>query len=180
MNDFLKVVFSLCVLLFTYDAICGEKEAGTLRLYASFPVSRSRLALAKLCGSTVAVLLPMMLSCLLVSAAMAFHPQLDLSGDDWARMAVLLGVFGLYLVVFAAFGLCVSALTTRRMSAFLALLGLWTAWLFVVPNAALRAAQNLVPVQSVNALQRQSLGLRWRTIQGSKEEVDVLRPILGI
>ena len=49
-----KVVLSLCVLLFTYDAICGEKEQGTLRLYASYPVSRSAQALAKLAGSTVA------------------------------------------------------------------------------------------------------------------------------
>ncbi len=33
-----KVVLSLAVLLFTHDAVCGEKEGGTLRLYASFSV----------------------------------------------------------------------------------------------------------------------------------------------
>ena len=45
-----KVILSLCVLLLTYDAVCGEKEGGTLRLYASFPVPRATLALAKLVG----------------------------------------------------------------------------------------------------------------------------------
>jgi len=33
-----KIVLSICVLLFTYDAICGEKEGGTLRLFFSFQV----------------------------------------------------------------------------------------------------------------------------------------------
>ena len=33
-----KVILSLCVLLLVYDAVCGEKEEGTLRLYASYPV----------------------------------------------------------------------------------------------------------------------------------------------
>ena len=63
-----KVVLSLAVLLFTFDAVCGEKEGGTLRLFASFPVARSTLALAKLIGSTTAVLVPV---CLFLPAGVA-------------------------------------------------------------------------------------------------------------
>ena len=43
-----QVVLGLFALLLCYDAICGEKEAGTLSLLASFPLPRSRLLIGKL------------------------------------------------------------------------------------------------------------------------------------
>ncbi len=140
-----KIVLSLCVLLFTYDAICGEKEGGTLRLCASFPVARSTLAFAKLTGAIVGVLVPYLFAFLLAATALAMMPQIDMQRDDWLRMGALMGVFGLYLAVFAAFGLLVSALTRRRMTAFLGLLGLWTIWIFVVPDLSVSFARLLRP-----------------------------------
>jgi len=167
-----KIILSLCVLLLTYDAICGEKESGTLRLAASFSVPRSTLASAKLAGSTVTALVPLVFSFLLVSVVMALSPDLGLRGSDWARMAAVMGVFVLYLVVFVAFGLWVSALTHRRMSAFLGLLGLWTVWTFIVPNLALRIAQGQVPVESLYRQERLSNASRWELNLESKAERD--------
>ena len=167
-----KIILSLCVLLLTHDAICGEKELGTLRLAASFSVPRSTLALAKLAGSTVTALVPLLFSFLLVSVVMALSPDLGLRGSDWARMAAIMGAFVLYLVVFAAFGLWVSALTHRRMAAFLGLLGLWTVWMFIVPNLALRIAQSLVPVESLYRQERLSNVSRWEFNLESKAERD--------
>ena len=163
-----KVILSLAVLLFTYDAVCGEKEGGTLRLYASFPAPRSTLALAKLVGSTAAVLVPFAFACLLASAALALSPGMGLQGGDWMRVGALMGVFGLYLTAFAAFGLCASALTHRRMTAFLGLLGLWTLWLFVVPNLSVRASRSLTPVESAYDLERRCSALRWE-IRGKRQ-----------
>ncbi len=105
-----QIVLSLCVLLVSYDAICGEKADGTLRLYASFPASKVSIAAAKLVGSTTAVLIPFVLSFLVVMAAMALSPETELAGEDWARLAGLMAIFALYLLVFAAFGLLVSAI----------------------------------------------------------------------
>ncbi len=165
-----KVILSLCVLLLIHDAVCGEKEAGTLRLYASYPVPRSTLALAKLVGSTVAVLLPFAFAYTLAVAVLTLHPELDLKGQDWARMAVLMVLFGLYLTVFAAFGLWVSSATHRRMTAFLGLLGLWTVWIFVLPDLAVRIAQWVVPVDSIYAQEKQRDALRWTAMKGSRDE----------
>ena len=53
-----KIVMSLVALLFTYDAISGEKEDGTFRLYASFSVSRATIALSKVIGCSVSILIP--------------------------------------------------------------------------------------------------------------------------
>ena len=60
----------------------------------------------------------------------------------------------LYLMVFGAFGLLVSALTHRRLTAFLGLLGLWTIWLFVVPNLAIRASRAVHPAESLYSLKK--------------------------
>ena len=156
-----KVILSLSVLLLTYDAVCGEKEAGTLRLYASFPVRRSSIAMAKLVGSAIAVLVPFAFSFLLASAVMALSPELGLQEEDWGRMAALMIIFVLYLMVFAAFGLWGSALTQRRLTSFLGLLGLWTVWIFIMPNLAMRAAQSLEPVDSIYEQERQTNKVIW-------------------
>ncbi len=170
-----KVVLSLAVLLFTYDAICGEKEGGTLRLYASFPIPRSILALAKVVGSTVTVLVPFVFAYLLALAVLALSPEIGLQGEDWMRMGALMIVFVLYLVVFAAFGLWMSALTHRRVVAFLGLLVLWTVWLFVVPNLATDAAHRLTPTYSFYDLQKQTIELRWEIRKERQSEIDDYR-----
>ena len=167
-----KIVLSLSVLLFTYDAICGEKESGTLRLFASFPVAKSTLALAKLIGSILAVLIPFSFAFLLAATVMALSPDVGLHAMDWSRMAALMGVFALYLAVFAAFGLFVSSLTHRRMTAFLALLALWAVWIFVVPNLALDIANRLAPVESRFEFAKQLNQLRWTTRAEARKQMN--------
>jgi hypothetical protein len=88
-------------------------------------------------------------------------------------MAALMALFGLYLVVFSAFGLLASALTHRRMTAFLSLLGLWTIWIFILPDMAVYAARRLMPTESPVALQRRSDALLWEI--GEKREAEVNR-----
>ena len=156
-----QVVMSLCALLLTYDAICGEKESGTLRVYASFSVPRSHIALAKLIGASIASLIPFAVPYLLAAAVLALSPGMGLKPDDWARLGVLTGVFSLYITVFAAFGLLVSALSQRRMTAFLVVLGLWTIWLFAVPNLAVLLAQGMAPVESIYRTEEKANAFRW-------------------
>ena len=166
-----KVVLSLAILLFTFDAVCGEKEGGTLRLFASFPVARSTLALAKLIGSTTAVLVPFVFSFLLASLVLALSPEVGLQGNDWMRMGALMVLFSLCLAIFAAFGVLVSALTHRRAVAFLSLLVLWTVWIFVVPNMSVRAARSFIPAPSHYHLQKQDLALRKQTRERAATEI---------
>ena len=170
--DFIvKIVLSLCVLLLTYDSICGEKEAGTLRLYASFSVSRSRLAVAKLAGSTLAIVVPLSFAFLLASAVLALSPRVSLQVQDWMRIVALMGVFVLYLMVFIAFGLWISASTHRRLTAFLSLLCLWTIWIFVVPDIAVRFARYLSPVESIYDMEKRIDTIRWEMRARKVEEI---------
>lgn len=156
-----KIVLSLAVLLFTYDAVCGEKEEGTLRLTCSFPVSRSVFAAAKMIGSTLAVLLPFIFSFLLACAVMVLTPDFALKEGDWVRIGGIMLVFVLYLSVFAGFGLWASSLTHRRLVAFLGLLGLWSVWLYLIPNTAVRIGEWIQPVDSIYALEAERDRMRY-------------------
>ena len=102
---------------------------------------------------------------------MALSPELGLQAEDWARMGVLMVLFALYLAVFTAFGLWVSALTQRRITAFLALLGLWTLWIFVIPNLTVRTARSLTPVASVYDLEKRGIQARWETRSESRTDI---------
>ncbi len=174
-----RVILSLAVLLFTFDAVCGEKEAGTLRLYVSFSVRRSTLAAAKLAGSALAVLVPFLFAALLSCAILALSPGLGLETQDWIRVGLLMGIFALYLAVFASFGIWVSALTHRRVTSFLILLGLWTVWLFVVPNMAVRAARILSPAESAYAVERETQAHRWEIQEKRRSEAGAFWEGLG-
>ena len=157
-----KVILSLCVLLLTYDAVCGEKEGGTLRLFASLPVPRSILAFGKLTGSIIAVLVPFGFSFTIALVMLSLSPKVEIGYCELARTIALMGIFGLYLIVFAAFGLWISALTQERLTSFLSLMGLWTIWIFIVPNLALRASQSLEPAGSIYAQEREGNKIRWK------------------
>jgi ABC-type transport system involved in multi-copper enzyme maturation permease subunit len=167
-----KVILSLCVLLLTYDMVCGEKESGTFRLVSSFAVSRSAVAISKLAGATIGGLVPLLFSFLLISSVMALSQDLDLKGDDWVRMWATMMVFGLYLLVFISFGLFLSSVTHRRMTAFLALLGLWTIWVFIIPNLGLRVSQSVEPAASLYDIKKQSHAMRWDANLNRNKEQD--------
>ena len=117
-----QVVLSLFVLLFTYDAVCGEKEAGTLRLTASFPVPRDRLLLGKLAGALFLILVAFGLPMLLGFAVVLLMPDVQFTGPELGRLGILLAVFGLYLAALACAGLFASSLTHRSVTAFVILL----------------------------------------------------------
>ena len=86
------------------------------------------------------------------------------------RMGALMILFSLYLAIFAAFGVLVSALTHRRAVAFLSLLVLWTVWIFLVPNMSVRTARNFIPASSHYHLQKQDLTLRRETRERARAE----------
>ena len=66
--DFLFIVgtvFSLLALLFTFDAVAGEKEAGTLRINLSNPLPRDVFLWSKLIGGYIVFVVPFLVSFLL-------------------------------------------------------------------------------------------------------------------
>ncbi len=147
-----KIVLSLFAILFTYDAIVGEKEKGTLKLALSNSVPRDRLLLGKAIGGYISLLLPLLIPLILSLIILMVAPNLALNGADWTRLLLIFLMFFLYLSVFFSLGLFVSARTSRSSTSFLVLLFVWVVFVMVIPKVAVVMASQMKPTPSIHEI----------------------------
>jgi ABC-type transport system involved in multi-copper enzyme maturation permease subunit len=148
----IKVVLSLVALLFGFDAVSREKEAGTLKLTLSNAVSRSSLLLGKWAGNFLSLAVPFLLVTGLGLAVMSFDPDLRLSPAGLGRFALILAAGLVYIALFLSLGLLVSSLVRRSATSLVVLLLVWSALVFVLPNLGTLVARQFVDVPSVKSL----------------------------
>lgn len=142
------VVLSLFALLFTYDAVSGERESGTLKLVFSQGVSRATYLAAKGVGAWLGMVVPLAIPVLLGVALLPWL-GLPLSGGVWVRMSALLIISVTYFTVFIVLGLLISTLTRHSATSFLVALVVWIAFVLIIPRGGMMAAGQLVSVPRV-------------------------------
>ncbi len=150
-----KVILSLFAILFTFDAISGEKEQETLKLNFANSLKRGTFIIGKLIGNFILLLIPFVLPLILGLLIVEFTPGIDFSSDDWIRILLITLAFVLYLLVFYSMGMMVSALTKRPVVSFLILLMLWVCFTSVVPRVAVLTAQTLEPVPPLDEVRKE-------------------------
>ena len=147
-------VLSLFAILFSYDSVNGEREQGTLQLTFANPVPRVQFILAKFAGAWLGLIVPLTIP-VLIAALLVMVQGVPMTGPDWVRFAMLLGLSLLYFTCFLVFGILVSALTRRSNVAFLICLAGWILLVLVLPRAAMMAAGLSIPVPSVAEVEGQ-------------------------
>ncbi|MEM1094377.1 MAG: ABC transporter permease subunit [Bacteroidota bacterium] len=160
-----QVVLSLFAILFTYNAINGERESGTLKLAFSNAVPRGQFVAAKFVGAwlglTIPILIPILISILLVMVL-----GVPMTGVGWSKVGMLMGASMLYFTFFIALGLLVSALTKHSNVSFLVLLVAWVVLVLIVPRAGTMLAGQMRPTSSVAEVESKMDRFqteRWRT-----------------
>ncbi|MEE9169414.1 MAG: ABC transporter permease [bacterium] len=174
--DFIfQIVLSLFAILFTYDAINGEKERGTLRLTFANAVPRFKFILGKILGSFLALgiplLVPVLLGCLLLIIL-----GVPLSGSDWLRLALVITAGLLYFGVFLTLSVFASSLTKRSASSFLMLLVIWIFAVLIIPRSAVLLAGRAVDVPSVDEIASQKNRFQAQVWQEDREKMNTFRP----
>lgn len=148
-----QVVLGLAALLFTFSAVCGEKEMGTLKLQFANPLPKDVLLLGKLVGNLLGLLTPAAVAFLLASVLLMNFDGVVLGRDEFLR-ALLIGlVFLLYLTVLFCLGMCVSTFTTRVTTSFVLSLVIWVALVAIVPKTAVIVADRIAPLESLQAFE---------------------------
>lgn len=143
------IVLSLFAILFSYDAINGEKERGTLRLSFANSVPRDRYILSKLVGAFVSLGVPLLIP-ILIGAVLLPVLGVPMTAGAWGRLGLVVLSGYLYLGVFLTLSVFVSALTERSSSSFLLLLVVWIFAVLIIPRAAVLVAGRAVDVPSVD------------------------------
>ena len=143
-----QIVLSLLAILFTYDAVNGEREGGTLQLTFSNPVPRAKFILGKLIGSWLGLVIPLLIP-ILLSILLILLMKIPMTSLHWQKLGGLLFVSLLYFTFFIALGLLTSALARRSATSFLVSLVIWVFFVFIIPRAGIMAAGQFVDVPSV-------------------------------
>ncbi|MDE0325961.1 MAG: ABC transporter permease subunit, partial [Candidatus Poribacteria bacterium] len=127
-------VLSLIALIFTFDAISGEREHGTLRLMLANSIPRHTVLIGKLLGALISTSIPFMLAVLvnllMLSSASAVH----LNIQAWGRIGIILFIALLYTCLFLALGLLVSARVQRSAVSLVILLLTWVTFVAFMPS----------------------------------------------
>jgi len=145
------IIGSLMAILFTYDAISGERENGTLRLILSNPISRSGLLLGKLVGSISVLLIALgfgWIISLLILAAMG----IPFWKDPFSLLMIPILSF-LYILLFASLGLLISSLFRTSSSSLVVLLMIWAVFVVIMPGvSALRYKRMKLDYEKLSAM----------------------------
>lgn len=148
------VVMTFMAVIFSFDAVSGEKERGTLKLVLANPVPKDAVLLGKYLGGLASILIPFAISLVLGLATLAFL-GIDLPAGAWTRLATILGLTILLLSAFYLVGLLVSSLSRRSSTALLTLTLVWLVLVFGVGNVAAVVAKETTPTTSGADLQAQ-------------------------
>ncbi len=152
----IRVVLSLVALLFSYDAITGEKESGTLKQVLSNSVSRATLLAAKWIALTATMgvlVIAALASGALLARLLPGSPFVIRASDALALL--MISAVGILLVsVFTILGILVSSLVPSSSSSLAILMLAWVMMVFVFPNASPYLAVWLSPAQTYQQASR--------------------------
>jgi len=149
----IKVILSLCAMLFAFDMVSGEKEAGTLRQSLSGTLGRPILIAGKWIGGFTSFILSFFIAVLLGTVFVTLSPAVDMNPDDWLKLGLFLLSSVIYLAVFFSLGLLISCLTHESSSSLVVSLFAWTLLVFLIPNLGNILARQLVAVPTVQQLE---------------------------
>ena len=127
-------VLSLIALIFTFDAISGERERGTLRLMLANSIPRHTVLIGKFLGALISMNIPFILvvlvNLLMISTSSAVH----LNAQAWSRLGIILFISLLYTCLFLALGLLVSARVQQSAVSLVILLLTWVTFVVFMPS----------------------------------------------
>ena len=148
-------VLSLLAIVFSYDAVCGEREQGTLRLALSYPVSRGHFLIGKWVGGFLALAAPYLTALIGGGLVLSLGFDFGLDRTAWTGLALLITASLLYLFAIFGLGVCVSIFVGRSVTSIVLLLLIWSMAVIVVPSLAPYAAARFSPVPSPGQIEKQ-------------------------
>jgi ABC-type transport system involved in multi-copper enzyme maturation permease subunit len=148
-----KVILSLCAMLFAFDMVSGEKEAGTLRQTISNTVKRPILIISKWVGGFTSFILPFFIAVLSGTIFLTLSPMVDMNQANSLKLGLFLLSSVLYLAVFFSLGLLISCLTHRSSTSLVISLFAWAILVFLIPNLGNILARQFVRIPTVQQLE---------------------------
>lgn len=130
----ISLVLSFVVLVFTYDCICGEKEAGTLRMMLAGSIPRYKVLIAKYFGVMFTVGIPLLAGLLASLIIVVSSKDVALEGWIWLKVFAIVMLSFLYLSIFVLLGMFVSSRSAHSANSMVVLLLVWVGLVILIPS----------------------------------------------
>jgi len=159
----IKVILSLCAMLFAFDIVSGEKETGTLCQSLSNSLKRPILIIGKWIGGFTSFILPFFMAVLLGTIFVTLSPMIDMNLDNFLKLGLFVVNSMIYLAIFFSLGLLVSCVTHQSSSSLVISLFVWAMLVFLIPNLGNILARQLVRIPTVQQLELKREQIQIRT-----------------
>ena len=173
--DFLFIVgtvFSLLALLFTSDAVAGEREAGTLRINLSNPLPRDVFLWSKLIGGYIVFVIPFLVSFLLGLLLIVWQ------GFPLGEFKIAMPVLGLtlisllYIAVFFAIGVVISTYLDNSKTALIVAFTFWVFAVLIAPRGAFVVAKLVTPTRTQQAVYMEKAALHNNLTKDKQDKIN--------
>ena len=138
-------VAPLVVFLMLFGSVAGEREDGTLRQLLATGVSSSQFFFGKFGAGLRLTILAFTAVFVPVAALSVFLTPAEAGSDAVTRIGALYLTYVMYLVVFVAIAIGISAMFRTRQAAFLALTCVWVLMAVLAPRFASDLGTSLHP-----------------------------------
>ncbi len=171
--------YSLMAVAVSYDAVAGERAAGTLRVLASRPIGRMPLLLGKILGCFFVVAGSLVLGALTGTLVAVAVSGQGLVLSDAVLLALAVAQILAFLLVNVLIGMAASVTASTPEQALQRGLGAWTVLALVVPGLVVVTGAALYPAPSELAFQRNlaihEQGYRMRLGVSSMSVTEIVR-----
>lgn len=142
----LRFVLSLAAFMLCHDAICGERQRGTLKLLLSYPAPRWKVLLGKLLAAWSCLAAPFLLGAATSLFVLAAFGGVRFAGQDLGKIGLVTVLCLWAIAFFALIALLVSSLSREGATSLSILALLWVTAVVVVPAASGLLAHRLRPI----------------------------------
>ncbi len=160
------LLFSFLAIVFSFDAVSGEKESKTLSLVLSNSVPRSTLLFGKLVGITTVLSVFALVGSLLSAIILMLSPDVAFNLQLVNEILIYLVFVILLITTLSCLGILSSVLFSSSNMSLLFSLSLWLVFMFVIPNTALLLSETIFPVEKHEVTQQKIDDAYWE-IEGS-------------
>lgn len=129
------VLLSFMGILFTFDAISGEQERGTLRLMLANSISRNTVICGKFLAAFLTIAIPFLIGVIVSLAIIYLSEAVQFNDNHWVRLGAIVCVALIYTSIFILLGILISSRVKESSTSLAILLLIWTVWVVLMPNA---------------------------------------------
>ena len=179
--DFLFVVstvFSLLALLFTFDAVAGEREAGTLRVTLANALPRDLFLWSKLIGGYIVFVVPFLVSFLLGLFLLVSQGFPLGESDIFPRVLSLTLVSLLYIGVFFSIGTLISTYLDNSKTALIVAFTVWVLAVLIAPRVGFLTAKFIAPARAIQSVYMEKTAIN-NNLNEEKDQV-IVRKMMAL